>query len=743
MKTMKNLAVWALGMMLTAAMVMGVFTSCTDQDVETYETRQAIPGPDPEGDYRVARSFELSCVSQEQRVDHTGKSNFSFYEEGSLKPVKEFSETLLSWAKISLSPDSVRIGEDAEEPHQTAISINRSYKGNDESDQVLINVSDGRILTIDWRAAHAKEVEFSGESYAHGHDSLEGARLLKPVKLPLTKGTLSSQYVKEMYITKYPVEIKTQGYTGDGKKYGDADLDTLYAYGITKVLADNDTEVKKVGTGVKVLNETQQKDSVVIAKVWKDGHSERMPFNQILNRWLESIERRIVDVNTFDGQEAGKTFSVTYGEEEPVRSDAYWKIYGRKVVITKIVTVDNHSEEVRYTYYQERAEFNYEGISHSFEYVTWNIHNFADNFVIAPISERSGYDQLNYKNEIQSYYLDYVQMADEEITFFKKAEEVKLDSCRIINKKTSVDNSKIIFTGEKLMYFSDGTTKNDGTIKLERPWTSVPESNWLINTDHIGTYVSDNFSVSQTTKKEVKSGNFTLEETTYRFLNHVSGKDNYGKTTIVTRCGYNDGKYACEFDIPSHSVEKGSEATKKTSTESGIDTYTYGCEAVVRYGNGIQRVNLPGTILVDTRTHEHGKVNEVLFTTTENEGRNSYLSVCVIVFEDGFRSIGMTGNGDTDFSFKLTSRVNGINSAVFNGSWIPANAQDLPGEGCMTWFDESGKDIRSYSYVKGNRNGWNNGNNTVIDPRRKGEISEDGYSVTFYLNGNKGKTLVF
>ena len=188
-------------------------------------------------------------------------------------------------------------------------------------------------------------------------------------------------------------------------------------------------------------------------------------------------------------------------------------------------------------------------------------------------------------------------------------------------------------------------------------------------------------------------------------------------------------------------VDKGSETTKKTGTESGVDVYSYGCEAIVKYGDGVQRVTLPGTIKVDTRSHEHGKIRATYMTTTPNEDRSFYKSVAVIEFEDGFRKVGMAENNQNSFDFTMTSTVD-VNSAVYaDGRWMPAKASD--DARCMRWRDESGASRRVLDYITATAQSWNNGHNTVVDVRREGKISADGYSVTFYLNGEPGQTLNF
>lgn len=736
MAKIKNYVGWMLMSITAMVMMMLSATSCTDEFEQVSQTRSIVPGPDPE-EMVVERLFKLTCVPQEQRFDHTGESFLTFYERESLEPVKEFKKTLLSWAKINLTPDTVRISDGDEKPYQTAISIDRSYKGGIETDNVIISMSDGRVLSVHYEAEHVAASEFDGKSYAHGHDSLITARALTPENHPITKAL--SQYVKEIYITKYPVEVTTQGFTGDGKKAGSADLDTLYVYGITKVLADDHSKVEKTGYGVKVINETQQRDSVVITKTWTDGYTERIVFNTILNRWLKNIERREIIVNSFDGQTAGNTFSVAFGDESLVRSDANWRIYGREVTITKVVTVDGHSEEVRYTYYQERAEFNYESVSHSFEYVNWEIHNFADKFTVAPISDKSGYDQLNYRNEIQTYYLEYVQMSSEDIAWYKAV--AGIDHYKVINAKREDFTTYTHVYLEKVAVYTDGTSKKVGEYSANLPIAVSPLTNWTINTSTYGTYVSNEFSGSQTGKTAKTAEKFfSYNQFSYRYNNTVAGEENALSVSVPNDIVFNDGDVKYNFANTALSVAKKSENTRKSGSTSSNDTYAYTCTAGVTFGAN-QEVTLPGTIIVDTRSHEHGKITATYMTTTPNEDRGFYKSVAVLQFEDGYRMVGMCENHENSFNFTMTSTTD-VNSAVYaDGRWMPAKASD--DDRCMRWRDESGASRRVLDYITATRDAWNNGHNTVVDVRREGRISADGYSVTFYLNGEPGQTLNF
>lgn len=104
----------------------------------------------------------------------------------------------------------------------------------------------------------------------------------------------------------------------------------------------------------------------------------------------------------------------------------------------------------------------------------------------------------------------------------------------------------------------------------------------------------------------------------------------------------------------------------------------------------------------------------------------------------------MANNDDTEFNFTMASTKDKVNSAVYyDGEYHPGIASDNKGANCMVWADENGKSRRSLDFISATAQGWNNGHNTVFDERREGKISEDGYSVTLYLNGLACQTLNF
>jgi hypothetical protein len=584
-----------------------------------------------------------------------------------------------------------------------------------------------------------------GVDYNHAHDSLLSARLLKVEDVDFaTRGAhrAPAKYVKSIKNRKYYVATTTQAYDANGNKMGAEDVDTLVATAIVKILADNNTTNTKTGYGVVVINETQQKDSVIITKTWSDGGSEKMAFNTVLNRSLKNIERREVIVSAFNDATYATSFAKVEGGESVVRSDANWTVYGREVVVTKMVSVAGHTEEVRYTLYQERADFNYEGISHSFDYVDWQVNNYADNFKTAPISEKNGYDQLNYKNEIRTNYAGFIQMSDEEIDWFKKTVTITYG---VINAERVDYTTYTKVSLEKVAYYSDNSEpKVVGKYEAQLPISVKALTNWTLTEDAFGVYTSGDLATVLASKSAKAEKSFSYNQYVSNFSNDVKGQLNKGQVSYPNDIVFNDGDVEYKFSNSDLNVKKNDEKTAFAGEDDQKTTYSYACVAGVTFGESSQEVTLPGTIIItksEPNVHEHGKVVATYMTSTPNENRTFWKNVAVIQFEDGYRMVGMAENNATSFEFTMSSTKD-VNSAVYaNGTWMPAMAKDEAN--CMKWKDENGVKKAVLDYVSATAMAWNNGHNTVQDVRREGKISEDGYSVTFYLNGNAGQTLKF
>lgn len=739
----KNFLASRIARLFVAATIMVVgnlLVSCTDEGL-----RSKSNSFDPEivpDDNRVAyHEFAVTCEPKDDAFVHTGKSRISIYLNGAETPEKVMDATLRSTCGIDRNPDTVRVTETGNE-HQTAVSIARNFRDNKENDNVTITVSDGRVLTLPYSAEHASEKPFD-LTYSHGHDSLLSARLIKVEQkaAPVLISKAAAQYVKDTYHTTYSVEVTTAAYSGSGKKVA-TDLDTLKTTAVTLLLDENGATDAITEQGVKVINETQQKDSVVVTKTWADGHTERMVFNTILNRSLKNIEKREVFVNSFANQSAGNSFSRVEGAESKVREDGNWTIYGREVVLSKMVSVNGYTEEVRYTLYQERADFRYNGISHSFGYVDWTVNNYADDFKSTAVSTKGDYDELDYKNEIRTSYLGYVQFVNEEIAWFKAT--VKVTGYGVINAYRKNYPTYSYVHLDKVAYYSDGTEKKVGEYSASMPIEVNPLTNWVINTDVWGVYTSNNFSGTlQGRTKKTAEKFFSFEHETYRFSNTVSSETNALEAGVPNKIVFDDGDVKHTFDDVEVKVSKGEEKTTASNVSASKSTYDYTCVANVSFGEASTSVTLPGTINIDTREHAHGKIVATYFTSTPNENRSYYKSVAVIQFSDGYRMVGMAENDGVKFEFNMGSN-NAVNSAVYaNNTWIPAIAEDNQSAGCMVWRDEYGTPKRTLDYITATRDRWNNGHNTIWDVRREGKISSDGCSVDFYFNGVKCQTLDF
>lgn len=745
---MKNFANFAANVVAMMAVIMSmvVVSSCTDEHNDVVQTRvmKAVSDTPSDPNRYYATDWNMECNANETSFTHTGTSTIDIYLQGSDVPETSFKKSLRSNCSISAEQDTVRVDEGGETV-QTSVSIDRSFIGGNENDNVLITVSDGQTLELHYSAEHTTDEMWMGVNYTHSHDSLISARLLKVEDVDfVTRGArrAPAKYVKSIKDRKYYVVTTTQAYNANGNKIGAADEDTLVAVASVKIFADNNTTNTKTGFGVEVINETQQKDSVVITKTWDDGHSENIVFNTVLNRWLKNIERRKVFVPVFNETAYDTSFSKLEGGENVVRQDANWVVYGHEVVITKKVSVAGYTEEVRYTYYQERAEFNYEGINHSFKYVDWQINNYADNFKTAAVSEKNGYDQLNYTNEIRTNYLGFVQMSNEEIAWFKEA--IKINGYGVINAKRVDYKTYTLVSLDKVAYYSDGTEKVVGKFSAELPISIKALTNWTLNEDVFGVYTSGNLATTQASKNaKTAEKYFSYNSYVYNFSNEVEGQTNKGQVSIPNDIVFNDGDVEYTFANSNLSVEKKNEKTAFVSENDEKTTHSYACVAGVTFGETSQEVTLPGTINIAKAqvNHEHGKVKATYMTSTMNESRSYWKNVAVIEFEDGYRMIGIAENNANAFEFTMSSKKD-VNSAVYaDGRWMPSKATDE--SKCMKWKDENGVKRDVLDYISATAMAWNNGHNTVNDIRREGKISANGYSVTFYLNGQAGQTLNF
>jgi hypothetical protein len=443
----------------------------------------------------------------------------------------------------------------------------------------------------------------------------------------------------------------------------------------------------------------------------------------------------------------GESFSSVQGEEKYARQDGKFLVYGRETVYTKMVSVGGETREVKYTLYQERAVFTQ--TSHDFAYVNWSVENSADNFTASPISTMEGKNELDYTNEIKTTYLNgYVQNANEVVAWFSGDTPKVIDHYEVINAERNDYPTYTSVMLEKIAVYSDGSKEPAGKYSANLPIDVKPLTNWVLNVETLGTYTSGAFSgTEQGRNQKTAEKFFVYNQYVYRYANTVAGKENALSVSVPNDIVFNDGDVEYKFNNTSLNVHKGSEATTFSTETSSNKVYKYDCVANVVFGAS-QAVTLPGTVNVkkaqEPENHAHGKVKDVIFTTTPNEDRSFYKSACVIVFEDGYRMVGLADNGAKSFSFTMSSTGSGVNSAVYaDGKWQVSKAEDNTSAKCMIWRNEGGVAKRTLDFVTATAQRWNNGHNTVVDVRRKAQISSDGYSVTLYLNGNAGQTLKF
>lgn len=495
--------------------------------------------------------------------------------------------------------------------------------------------------------------------------------------------------------------------------------------------------------GEKIINDSTKRDSVVI-----DGKVEKID----LKFTIKAREDREVFVDDFSSPRADEYFSSDRSLLDS-RKEGNWLVYTYVTNPHKGVQVGPTGETVSYETLEEVAT--YVPTSHEFTSEGWKVENTSDMFKAATISSKEGFTELDYTNGIKATYTGVssskVVNLTEKIAFFAKGNvpvpgPVELDHYEATGQRTDYSTYTNVMV-EKFAVYTDGTRESAGKYSANLPISVSPLTNWVLNVDALGTYASNAFSGTQTgmTARTAEKF-FSYNNYTYRYANTVAGKENALSVSVPNDIVFKDDDVEYKFNNTSLNVAKGAEKTSLSSEDDSKKTYGYTCVANVTFGAS-QAVTLPGTINVKKATvpetnHEHGKVKEVLFTSTPNENRSFYKNVCVIVFEDGYRSIGMAENAAPTFNFTMSSKVVGINSTVYSGgAWIPAKAVD--GSSYMTWYDESGKSRRNLDYLTANRDRWNNGHNTVSDVERSAKISNDGYSVTLYRQGNACQTLHF
>jgi hypothetical protein len=467
---------------------------------------------------------------------------------------------------------------------------------------------------------------------------------------------------------------------------------------------------------------------------------------------VTALPHREVIVENFDNPNAGVSFSSNRRMIDS-RREGNWKIDSYTTDPHKGVEVGSTGETVAYTTYEEIATYIGEDFTYEFTSEGFEVENVSDVFKGAQLSSKDGYTELDYENQIKATYTGHkttkVFNKEETIAFFAKGDVPVPDP----EKPTYTTTWDIKYTTtyvtpswEKIQVNPDGSRETVEKDVANLPIKVTPETNWTLNVDQLGTYVSNAFNKTLISKTPRKYGNFSCNVYVYRVYNTVDGQMNSVLVEIPGDIVHEKDDEKQEYANTELVVTKGSEATTFSTETSANKIYKHNVVANVTYG-ATQSVNLPGTVNVKKATepeinHEHGKVREVLFTSTPNENRSSYKNVCVIVFEDGYRSIGMAENAAPTFNFNMSSKVAGINSTVYaGGSWIPAKAVD--GSSYMTWYDESGKARRNLDYLTANRDRWNNGHNTVKDVERSAKISNDGYSVTLYRQNSAGQTLHF
>lgn len=497
------------------------------------------------------------------------------------------------------------------------------------------------------------------------------------------------------------------------------------------------------------INDSTKRDSVLLP----DGTFDRV----LLKVKVTALPHREVIVENFDNPNAGESFSSNRRMIDS-RREGNWMITAYSTDPHKGVEVGSTGETVAYTTYEEVATYIGEDFSYEFASEGFEVENVSDEFKKAPLSSKDGYTELDYKNQIKATYTGYkttkVFNKEETIAFFAKGDQpipdpVKVDHYEVIGANRVDYPTYTYVTLEKIAVYTDGTRESAGKFSANLPINVSPLTNWVLNVDNLGTYVANSFSGTQTgmTARTAEKF-FSYNNYTYRYANTVAGKENALSVSVPNDIVFDDGDVKYSFNNTSLSVNKGAENTSLRSEDDSKKTYGYTCIANVIFGAS-QAVTLPGTINVKKATvpetnHDHGKVREVIFTTTQNENCSFYKSVCVIVFEDGYHSVGMAENDSKTFTFNMSSTTNGVNSAVYaDGKWQVSKAEDNTSAKCMIWRNEAGQAKRTLDFVTATAQRWNNGHNTIKDPRRSYTIIDGGYGVTLSLNGSAGQTLHF
>lgn len=730
--------------LIIALLSLVAFSSCTQEEVANNLVAKK-PGV-VTGKYEDELIHNWDSTKSDARDRMIATTTIISVQDGEIVDERKEVANPLMECSIFVTKGDYTITEDQINcyPLSTNILRNQTSKsvannGTEVSDTVIVTISDGQVI----KCPSTITSYTTTDGHEMGTIQLSSAELVSVKNL--ASGTRTSSYVKAVYNTVYTVKMTyTERNINSPKEF----VVYLTTNAIRRIIAeDNIATIKAENKNRVVIDDNTERCSFDEVITMTSGEVVRNTKSIILNREFKGIEAYDKFVSNFS-YNLEKVNGVKAGEEQKVRDDAGWTIYGKtdkySANISNGVAADVFNTS--YTLYHERASYKDSNIEVTFGYEDIKV-NEVKNVVVPATSDRTGYEKSNYTNGIRTVYIGYTQNIAEQVSLYKAARTILGYNFR--DGKIVVNDNNVVASVVFVTRYSDGSVETEKvnktfsrSLKCTTNWTAYENEE---------TQFTHMLNVKLASSDAKRDGGWSWNEETRNITNIAnlvsSEQTNSWVASVPNSITYTRNGQTYTFDIIKFDVTGDGGKVTLTSDEEEMNVYSYSAAITVSFGNNTVSSVAPGTIIVAKEIKgdfpsEWGKFVSATSTVAVNESNNGWVYTWSLHFTNGTLPVIVGQNATAAvidqslFDYDTNSKLNG---AVFKDNrWSNSIAEDK--KHYMLWSNSEGVAQGSMIYATATMWNWNNGHNTVFTSDFTFSVENGGKKLVVKKNGKEFAT---
>lgn len=494
-----------------------------------------------------------------------------------------------------------------------------------------------------------------------------------------------------------------------------------------------------------VITDTDVTASLTYVTIYNDGSEDTEDVSKVFPRTLNPYTNWSVNETNASVLTGAANVNLTGSD---AKTDGNWSYTSEKRDVTTTAQLQNSNQTNGLTATDpNNIKYTRDGETCEFGTINFSAAEAGQNVEVR--EETATLSTYDYTDKVTVTFGDNSQTVTLPGTI-NVAKEKTIVGYEITNQNMTVDQNSVTTSLTFITKWSDGTQDEDfmsktfaRNFKVTTDWSSN-EDNANQNTGSASVNLTGSENQSDGDWSYVRETRSINTTATLNGSNQTNGWESSDPNSIV----FSKNGVSHSFDVLSFSAQENGATVSEKSKNNEETVYDYTDNISVTFGSNSFDSSAPGKITVKAPwdpDFDHGKFTACVFTTARNEGRDTWVYIASVHFEEGTmpliirRSASAPEVNEDYFETNTDNRLNSGTWIPSWGKWINTIATDTPD--LMQWDTTDGANADNFLYPTATAWGWDNGytvsgHPSVTTDKFSASISSDGYVLTIYKGGD-------